>query len=139
MGRHTQGHGVSNNTHSVAIGYLLWIFGFTGAHRFYFGRKWTGLLWLCTGGLFGVGWLLDAFFIPKMDREADHRYAAGSSDYTLAWVLQTFGGYLGLHHFYLGNITSGFIWLLTGGLCGVGWAYDFWRMNELVHEANLEL
>ncbi len=46
MGRPTEGHVVSNNTHSVAIGYLLWIFGFTGAHRFYFGRKWTGLLWL---------------------------------------------------------------------------------------------
>jgi TM2 domain-containing membrane protein YozV len=139
MGRTQEGHDVSNNTHSVAIGYLLWIFGFTGAHRFYFGKKWSGLLWLCTGGLFGVGWLIDVFFIPNMDREADHRYAAGRSDYTVAWVLQTFGGYLGLHHFYLGNITTGLIWLVTGGLCGIGWAYDFWRMNELVHEANLEL
>ena len=24
-----------NDTHSKTIGYLLWIFGFTGAHRFY--------------------------------------------------------------------------------------------------------
>ncbi len=36
-------------THPVGIGYLLWIFGFTGAHRFYYGKKLTGLLWLCTG------------------------------------------------------------------------------------------
>jgi hypothetical protein len=27
-----------NNTHSVAVGYLCWIFGFFGAHRFYYGR-----------------------------------------------------------------------------------------------------
>jgi TM2 domain-containing membrane protein YozV len=28
----------SDNTHSKIIGYLLWIFGFMGAHRFYFGK-----------------------------------------------------------------------------------------------------
>ncbi len=27
-----------NNTHSLIVGYVLWIFGFMGAHRFYFGR-----------------------------------------------------------------------------------------------------
>ena len=30
------------NTHSKAIGYVLWIFGFMGAHRFYYGRPVTG-------------------------------------------------------------------------------------------------
>ena len=45
-------------THSTAIGYMLWIFGFTGAHRFYFGKRLTGLLWLLTGGLLGIGWLI---------------------------------------------------------------------------------
>lgn len=129
---------MSNNTHSVAIGYLLWIFGFTGAHRFYFGKRKSGLLWLLTGGLLGVGWLVDVVLIPGMDRSADHRYAAGRADYNLAWVLLTFGGLLGLHHFYLGRFLNGLLWLLTGGLLGVGWAYDFWRMNEMVHEANLD-
>ncbi|MEC8719654.1 MAG: NINE protein, partial [Verrucomicrobiota bacterium] len=33
------------NTHSKLIGYLLWIVGFTGAHRFYFGKPLTGTLW----------------------------------------------------------------------------------------------
>ncbi|MEC7949291.1 MAG: NINE protein [Myxococcota bacterium] len=129
---------MSNNTHSVAIGYLLWVFGFTGAHRFYFGKRKTGLLWLLTGGLFGIGWLVDVLLIPGMDRSADHRYAAGRANYNLAWVLLTFGGILGLHHFYLGRFLTGLLWLVTGGLLGVGWAYDFWRMNEMVHEANLE-
>ena len=53
-------------------------------------------------------------------------------------TLQTFGGYLGLHHFYLGRTTIGLIWLITFGGFGLGWAYDFVRLNELVHEANLQ-
>jgi TM2 domain-containing membrane protein YozV len=126
----------SNNTHSVAIGYVLWIFGFTGAHRFYFGKRGTGLLWLLTGGLLGVGWLIDLFLIPGMDREADRRFTAGPYDYTIAWILLTFGGILGLHRFYLGKWGTGILWLLTGGCFGVGWVYDFWTMNEQVQEAN---
>lgn len=129
---------MTRDTHSTAIGYVLWVFGFTGAHRFYFGKRWTGLLWLCTGGLFGVGWFIDLFLIPSMDAEADSRYLGGRYDYTLAWLLQTFGGVLGLHHFYLGRVLTGLVWLVTGGLCGVGWAYDFWRLNELVDTANRE-
>lgn len=124
------------NTHSVGVGYLLWLFGFTGAHRFYYGKRSTGLLWLLTGGLCGIGWLVDLFLIPAMDREADHRYASGRYDYTVAWILQTFGGILGLHRFYLGRVGSGLLWLLTGGLFGIGWAVDFWMLNEMVDEDN---
>ncbi len=32
----------SNETHSVLVGYILWIFGFTGSHRFYYGKPITG-------------------------------------------------------------------------------------------------
>ena len=28
----------SSGTHSVLVGYILWLFGFTGSHRFYFGK-----------------------------------------------------------------------------------------------------
>ena len=73
-----------------------------------------------------------------MARRADHAYAAGRHDYSVAWILQTFGGYLGLHHFYLGRTTIGLIWLIMFGGFGLGWAYDFVRLNELVHEANLQ-
>jgi TM2 domain-containing membrane protein YozV len=44
------------DTHSKLIGYLLWIFGFTGSHRFYFGRPVSGTIWFFTLGLLGVGW-----------------------------------------------------------------------------------
>ncbi|MFQ5628399.1 MAG: TM2 domain-containing protein [bacterium] len=52
---------------SVAIAYILWFFfGFLGIHRFYCGKTVTGIIWLCTGGLFAVGWIIDLFIIPGM-------------------------------------------------------------------------
>ena len=50
------------DTHSLLVGYLLWIFGFLGAHRFYFGRPISGTVYLFTLGLLGIGWLVDLFF-----------------------------------------------------------------------------
>ena len=39
---------------------LLCIFlGGFGVHRFYMGRIGSGLLWLFTGGLFGIGYIYD--------------------------------------------------------------------------------
>lgn len=124
------------STHSTFVGYLLWIFGFTGAHRFYFGKPLTGTLWFFTGGLVGIGWLIDVLLIPGMNRAATRRFRSGQADYTIAWLLLTFLGILGLHRFYLGKWLSGLLWLCTGGVFGLGLLYDFWSLNDQVDERN---
>jgi TM2 domain-containing membrane protein YozV len=127
---------IPRDTHSKTVGYLLWIFGFMGAHRFYYGKPVSGTIWFFTFGLLGIGWIVDLFLIPSMDREADHRYEAGRHDYTLAWILLTFFGYLGIHRFYLGKPMTGILWLLTGGLFLCGYLYDFWTLNGQISEEN---
>jgi TM2 domain-containing membrane protein YozV len=72
-----------NPTHSVLIGYVLWVFGIFGAHRFYFGRPISGTIYFFTLGLLFIGWIVDLFLIPGMDRDAERRYAGGSHDYTV--------------------------------------------------------
>ncbi len=108
------------NTHSIAIGYLFWIIGFTGAHRFYYGKNLTGILWFFTGGLLGIGWLVDLFLIPSIDEKANGNFHPGRIDYNVSWVLLVLGGWLGLHRFYQLKIVTGLIYFLTFGLFGFG-------------------
>ena len=124
------------STHSKTIGYILWIFGFTGSHRFYYGKPVTGTIWFLTLGLLGVGWLIDLFLIPGMDRDADRRFVAGDTDYSVAWILLTFLGLLGIHRIYMGKWVTGIIYMLTVGLLGVGWLYDFCTLNTQISEVN---
>ncbi|WP_321370485.1 TM2 domain-containing protein [uncultured Desulfuromusa sp.] len=125
-----------NATHQKAIGYILWIFGFTGSHRFYYGKPLSGTIYFLTLGLLGIGWIIDLFLIPGMDRDANMRFSRGSYDYTVAWVLLTFLGLFGVHRMYLGKWISGMIYLLTGAIFGLGYLYDFWTMNEQVSQLN---
>jgi TM2 domain-containing membrane protein YozV len=127
----------STTTHSKVVGYILWIFGFMGAHRFYFGRPISGTIWFFTAGLFLIGWIVDLFLIPSMSRRADQRYASGPVDYSVAWILLTFLGVFGIHRFYLGKWGTGILYLLTLGLFGVGLIYDFWTLNSQISELNL--
>ena len=138
------------------MGYLLWIFGFTGSHRFYYGKQITGIIWLCTFGLAGIGWLVDLFLIPGMDREADAKYVEGPYSYNVAWLLLTFLGLFGAHRFYQGKVASGMLflvvslitfssgffllWLATiplGVLVAIMWAWDFLNLNGQLKELNL--
>lgn len=126
------------NSHSKIIGYLLWIFGFLGSHRFYYGKPVSGTIYFFTLGLLGIGWLIDLFLIPSMDREADRKYISGPIDYNIAWILLTFGGIFGLHRFYMRKWITGLIYLFSGGLLGIGIIYDFWTINEQISEINIK-
>ena len=123
-------------THSVLMGYLLWIFGFIGAHRFYYGKQISGTIWFFTLGLFFIGWIIDLLLIPGMSREADRRFTPGATDYDLTWILLTFVGFLGIHRFYMGKIFTGILYLCTGGLLGLGILWDFLTLNEQITDVN---
>ena len=126
----------AQDTHSKAIGYILWLFGFTGSHRFYYGYPVLGTIYFFTMGLLFIGWIIDLFLIPSMDRAADRKYTAGSVDYTVGWILLTFLGIFGIHRFYMGKWITGLIYLLTGGLFLVGYLYDYWTLNGQIDEVN---
>ncbi len=54
---------------SVGAAYGLWalcLVGVAGVHRFYMGKWITGLIWLFTWGLVGIGSLIDLILIPGM-------------------------------------------------------------------------
>ncbi len=124
------------NTHSIVVGYIAWLAGFMGAHRFYYGRPVTGTIWFFTCGLFLIGWIIDLFLIPALDREADVRFEAGPKDYSLAWILLALLGVFGVHRMYLGKWLTGLLYLCTLGLFGLGLLYDFWTLNGQIDTEN---
>jgi TM2 domain-containing membrane protein YozV len=126
----------NDETHLTPVGYILWIFGFTGAHRFYFGKPISGTVYFFTLGLVGIGWLIDVFLIPSMNREASIRFHAGPVDYTIGWVLLTFLGFFGIHRMYMGKWLTGILYLISGGLFGLGYLYDFWTLNDQITVIN---
>jgi len=51
----------------LLLAYLfLFCLGFFGIHRFYLGRTFSGLIYLFSGGLCGVGVFVDIFLLPFM-------------------------------------------------------------------------
>ncbi len=123
-------------THSAAVGYILWIFGFLGCHRFYFGKPISGTIYFFTLGLFFIGWIIDLFLIPGMAREAEIRFTPGPIDYNLSWILLVFLGLFGVHRMYMGKWLTGILYLITGGVFGLGYIYDMWTLNDQITVIN---
>ena len=69
---------------SVCVAYVLAVcLGMFGVHHFYLGRKWYGVMYLCTFGLFGVGYVVDLFRLARLVRDANIRRIDEEEDRTL--------------------------------------------------------
>ena len=116
-----------------------------GAHHFYIGRSHYALFHAATFGLHVVGWVVDLFRIPYLVSKANQdirKLKTGTpleeSRYSIldAYLLSIPLGFLGLHHFYLGNYKRGVLFLCTLGIFGLGWLADLFQMPMIVAEAN---
>lgn len=75
------------NSGTAYVLWCLWLIGLGGAHRFYTGHIGTGLIYLFTWGLFGIGQVIDLALIPGMvDRRNVHlrglQQSTGASNIT---------------------------------------------------------
>lgn len=64
------------------VALLLCLFlGWSGAHRFYARKMWTGILWLLTFGLAGIGWIVDlVIIINALSAITNNPISSGKSD-----------------------------------------------------------
>ena len=63
---------------SLVLAYFLWaLLGPLGGHRFYLRDFGWGVIYFFTGGLFSIGWFVDAFTLPGKVDSYNRRLDAG--------------------------------------------------------------
>lgn len=60
----------------------------------------------------------------------------GRKNLGVAYLLWFFFGLLGVHHFYLGKVGRGVLWLATMGLFTIGWLVEAVTLPSLVRRVN---
>ena len=77
---------------SKLVAFLLcWLLGVWGVHRFYTGKIWTGILYLLTGGLCGIGTFIDLLRITFNGFPDKQRYPLMNDIPTWLILLLWFG------------------------------------------------
>ena len=74
MSQEPEGQG--GRGYGEGAGYALWcgwFAGLAGLHRIYLGKYGTGVLWMLTFGLFGIGQIYDLFNMKTLVRDANIR------------------------------------------------------------------
>jgi len=64
-----------------SVAYILWacgLLGLCGLHRFYIGKVGTGLIWLFTFGVFGIGQLVDVFTLGDQVDQVNTKQKLGT-------------------------------------------------------------
>lgn len=63
VNRNTNGGRGGREKNKWVAFFLCLFLGYLGAHKFYEGRIGAGILYLLTGGVFGIGWLIDTVIL----------------------------------------------------------------------------
>jgi len=82
---------------SVLLAYLLWFLGGPlGLYKFYLGRPFMGLLYVCTLGGFFIGWIGDFFTLPRQVQVANFflQHQSESPTSALRREIENLKGYL---------------------------------------------
>jgi TctA family transporter len=102
-----------------------------GGHFGHFGLyPFTPLFWASIIALFILGSRL---------RYRRNSMNTNQRDTGIAYLLLLFGGFLGLHKFYLNRPGWGVVYIFTGGLFCVGLVCDLFTLPAQVHRCNIEL
>ena len=54
---------MAGETDKIVMILVCFFLGYLGIHRFLKKYWLSGIIWLCTGGLFGIGWIIDLIWI----------------------------------------------------------------------------
>lgn len=70
----SRGARVSDQHNTASWLWLLGLFGLCGIHRIYLGKRITGVIWLLTLGLYGVGQVYDLFALKSMLKDSNTKF-----------------------------------------------------------------